>query len=166
MDEFSTYIFKENEIKTNNIKVNKERPYYIGILIFLIGAVLYVLDFDYAIHFFVSSYVVLIVGQMAMSGQVPSVGYSPLTLKLTRDSIHIGKEKLEINDKRDVEIRMVGYKGQGIYQQTAYYQVHNGNENVMRISYRGLITEFKFVLESETHKDKLVEFCQEHGFKI
>jgi hypothetical protein len=166
MDEFSTYIFKENEIKTNNIKVNKERPYYIGVLIFLISIVLYLLDFDYAIHFFIVGYIVLVIGQITMSGRVPSIGHRPVTLKLTKDSIYIGKERLQIKTKEDVDIKIVGYKGQGINQRTAFYQAHNGNDNLMKFRYGNKVTEFKFVLESETQKDKLVKFCEENGFKI
>lgn len=166
MDEFSTYIFKENEVKTNNVRVNKERPYYIGILFSLISFVLYLLDFDYAIHFFVVSYIVLVVGQITMSGRVPSIGHRPLTLKLTKDSVFIGKERLEFKNKEDVDIRILGYKRQGINQRTALYQAHNGNDNLIRIRYNEKVTEFKFVLESETHKDKLVKFCKENGFKI
>src|SRR5690606_21123388 len=166
MDEFSTYIFKENETKTNNIRVNKERPYYIGILIFLISVVFYLLDFDYAIHFFVVGYIVLVIGQITMSGRVPSIGHRPLTLKLTKDSVYLGKERLEIKNKKDVEITLVGYHGQGINQRTAFYQAHNGNDNLMRIKYGDKITELKFVLESEAHKDKLIKFCKENGFGI
>ncbi len=166
MDEFSTYIFKENEIKTNNVKVSKERPYYIGILIFLISIVLYLLDFDYAIHFFVVGYITLFIGQFTMSGRVPSVGHKPLTLKLTKDSIYLGKERLEIKNKKDIDIRIIGYMGQGINQPTAFYRAHNGNDNLMRIKYGDKVTELKFVLESETHKDKLVKFCNDNGYNI
>jgi hypothetical protein len=166
LDEFSTYIFKENEIKTNNVRVNRERPYYIGILIFLISVVLYLLDFDYAIHFFVIGYIVLVIGQVTMSGRVPSIGHRPVTLKLTKDSVYIGKERLEIKNKEDVDIRIIGYKGQGINQRTAFYQAHNGNDNLMKIKYGDKVTEFKFVLDSETHKDKLVRFCEQNGFEI
>jgi len=165
MDEFSTYIFKENEVMTNNERVRKERPYYIGILIFLVSVVLYLLDLDYAIHFFVVGYIVLFIGQITMSGRVPSIGHRPLTLKLTKDSIYLGKERLEIN-KEDVNIRIVGYKGQGINQRTAFYQAHSGNDNLMKIKYGDKVTELKFVLESETHKDNLIRFCKENGFRI
>jgi hypothetical protein len=166
MDEFSTYIFKENEIKTNNIRVNKERPYYIGILILLLSVVLYLLDFDFAIYLFVVGYIVLVIGQITISGRVPSIGHRPVTLKLTKDSIYIGKEKLEIKSKGDVEIRIVGYKGQGINQRRAFYQAHNGNDNLIKIKYGNKVAEFKFVLESETHRDRLIKFCEENGFKI
>ena len=166
LNEFSTYIFKENEVKTNNVKVNKERPYFIGILIFLFSVVLYLLDFDYAIHFFVVGYIVLVIGQITMSGRLPSIGHRPMTLKLTEDAIYIGKEKLEIKNKGEVDIKLTGYKGQGINQRTAFYQVHNGNDNLMRIKYGDKVTEFKFVLESENHKDKLVKFCKQNGFEV
>jgi hypothetical protein len=166
MDEFSTYTFKENEVMTNNERVKKERPYYIGVLIFLISAVLYLLDFDYSIHFLIVGYIVLVIGQITMSGRVPSIGHRPLTLKLTKDSIYLGKERLEIENKNDVDIRIVGYKGQGINQQTAFYQAHSGNDNLMKINYGDKVTELKFVLESETHKDNLIRFCKENGFKI
>jgi hypothetical protein len=166
MDEFTTSIFKENEVKTNNLRVTKERPYYIGILIFLFSIVLYLLDFDYSIHFFVVGYIVLIIGQITMSGRLPSIGHRPLTLKLTRDSIFIGTQQLEIKNKQDVEIVIVGYKGQGINQRTAFYQAHNGNDNLMRIKFGDKTTEFKFVLDSEAHKDKLIGFCEENGFKV
>jgi hypothetical protein len=80
--------------------------------------------------------------------------------------VYIGKEKLEIKNKEDVDIRIIGYKGQGINQQTAFYQAHNGNDNLMKIKYGDKVTEFKFVLDSETHKDKLVRFCEQNGFEI
>ena len=166
MDEFSTYIFKENEVKTNNVRVNRERPYYIGISIFLFSVVLYLMDFDYAVHFFVAGYIILVIGQITMSGTLPSVGHRPVTLKLTKDAIYIGKEILEIKNKNDVDIRIVGYQGQLISQRTALYQAHSGNDNLMKLRYGGRITEFKFILESEIHKDKLVNFCKEHGFEI
>jgi len=100
-----------------------------------------------------------------MSGRLPSIGHRPLSLKLTQDSISIGKEKLEIKDKKDVQILIVGYQGQPINQRTAFYQAHNGNDNLMRIRYGGKVTEFKFVLDSETHKDKLINFCKANGFE-
>lgn len=166
MDAFSTYIFKENEVKTRNTRISRERPYYIGILIFLISVILYLLDFDYAVHFFAVSYIVMLIGRTTMSGRIPPIGHKPMTLKLTKDSIFIGKERLEIQNKEDIEIRIIGFKGQGINQRTAFYQAHSGNDNVMRIKYADKMTEFKFVLESESHKDELVKFCEQNGYDI
>lgn len=166
MNEFSTYIFKENELKSNNKRVNKGRPYYIGISLFLVSVVLYLLDFNYAIHLFVVGYIVVLIGQITLSGQVPSIGHRPLTLKLTKDSIYLGKERLKIKNKKDVDIRIVGYKGQGVIQQRAIYQSHNGNDNLMKIRCGDKVTEFKFVLASEAHKDQLIEFCKMNGFQI
>lgn len=166
MDEFSAYIFKENEIKTNNIRVNKERPYYIGVLIFLFSFLLYLLDFEYTAHFLSIGLIGLILGLITMSGRVPSVGYRPATLKLTNKSISIGKETLEIKNKEDIDIRIVGYRGQLVNQRTAFYQIHNGNENLIKVRFGDKVTEFKFVLESEDHKDKLVKFCKHNGFEL
>ncbi len=166
MDEFSTYIFKENEEKTNNTRVMRARPYYIGILIFLFSVVLYLLDFDYAIHLFFVAYIVWIIGKITTSGRIPSIGHRPVTLKLTKDSIYIGKEKLGITNTNDVQIKIVGYKGQAINNPIALYQVHNGNDNLMKIAFGDKVAKFKFVLESETHKDQLITFCEENGFKI
>jgi hypothetical protein len=165
MEEFSTYIFKENEMKTNNMKVNKERPYYIGIMIFLIAVSLSLMGFYYS-FLFVIGYIVFMIGRITMSGPLSSVGHRPLTLKLTKDSIFIGKKKLEIKNKQDLQITLVGYKGQGISRSAAFYQAHNGNNNLMKFKYGERVTEFKFVLESEAHKDKLIKFCRENGFEI
>lgn len=166
MNEFSTYIFKENEIKTNNLRVNKERPYYIGFLIMLIGIVLYLLDSGYTVHFMAAGYIMLLIGQIIVSGRVPSIGHRPLTLKLRKDSLLIGTERIEIKNRSDVTIRLNGYKGQGINHPLGFYQTYNGNDNLMRIRYGDKEAEFKFVLESETHKDELIKFCKENGFEI
>lgn len=166
MQEFTTYIFKENEVLTNNIKVKRERPYYVGILICLVSVLLYILDIDYAIPFFFFGVVVVFIGKMTMSGRSPSIGHRPLRLRLTPDSIYLGNDRLEIKSKEDIEIRIVGYKGQRIIQQVAYYQTHNGNDNLMRIKYGEKVSEFKFVLESETRKHQLVRFCEMNGFRI
>jgi|GEM_PF-4563264 len=166
MQEFTTYVFKENEILTNNIRVKRERPYYIGVLIILISVLLYILDFDYAIPFGLFGALVVFIGKMTMSGRSPSVGHRQLRLRLTADSIYLGNERLEIKSKEDIEITIVGYKGQMINQQIALYQTHNGNDNLMRIKYGEKVSEFKFVLESETHKNQLVRFCEMNGFRI
>jgi len=43
---------------------------------------------------------------------------------------------------------------------------HNGNDNQMKVRYGDKVTEFKFVLETETHKDKLIKFCKQNGFEL
>lgn len=166
MEEFATSIFKENEIKTNNARVVKERPYYIGLLISMIGFILYLFDSKFTIYFLIIGYLIVIIGQIVMSGKIPSIGSRPLNLKLRNDSIIIGNDKLEIKDKNDIEIRIIGYKGQWINQKVALYQFHNGNENQLKIKYNDKETELKFLLDSESHKDKLVRFCSENGYKL
>lgn len=106
------------------------------------------------------------IGKITLSGHRTSIGHRPVSLKLTAESIYIGKERIEIRDKKDIEIRVIGYKGQFIVQQKAFYQTHHGNDNLMRIRFGDKTTEFKFVLESESHKDKLLKFCEENGFRI
>lgn len=165
-EEFTTYVFKKNEIKSNNLKVLKERPYYIGVLLFLISIVLYLLDIGYAGLFLVVGNILLFIGMATMSGRRPSLGHRPLTLKLTADSVFIGKERLSILNKGDVSIKISGYRGEFINQRVAFYQTHSGNENVLKIKYQGKVVELKFVLMSETHKDQLVSFCQTNGFPI
>jgi hypothetical protein len=166
MEEFSTYIFKENEIKTSNSKVIRERTYYVGILIFLIGVILFLFDLELGKYLMVSGFIIYTIGQIVLSGREPSIGYRPLILKLRRDSVFIGKERVEIKNKSDIEIKVIGYKGQLINQREAFYLTHNGNENLMKVRYGDIVSEFQFVLESEHHKDKLVKFCRENDFEI
>jgi hypothetical protein len=101
-----------------------------------------------------------------MSGKIPSIGHRPVDLKITPDAIFIEKEKLEIENKEDVKITIVGYKGQWLNQPLALYQAHNGNDNLMKFRFGDKVTEFKFILESEAHKDELIKFCKENGFEI
>jgi len=164
--EFSTYVFVENHLKTNDQKVARERPLYIGILIFLIGACLYLLDISFATYFLASGAIVMTIGRITMSGRRASIGHRPLKLRLTPDAIYIGDEKLEIKSKSDVKLRIIGYRSQAIRQRTAYYQTHSGNENEIRIVHQSGVAEFNFILDSERHQDQLLHFCKVNGFNV
>jgi hypothetical protein len=166
MKEFSTYIYKENETATHNKNVMRDRPHYIGIIIFLIGVVFYILDFDYVGYFIVIGFLVFMIGQITTSGRLSSVGYRPLTLKLTGDSIFLGADRIELKNKNDIEIQIVSYKGQAKFQTGTIYQEYHGNDNVMRIRHGDKTVELKFILNSERHKDDLVDFCEVHGIKL
>lgn len=166
MEEFSTIIFKENETKTHNKKIEQERIYIIGILIFLIGTVLYLIDSPYTGKFMFIGIVVITIGQIVLSGRRPSVGEPISNLKIRKDHVLIGDDRIKIKNKEDLRIKLDGYKGQLIAYQTAFFQTHSGNDNIMRIRYGDKVAEFKFVLESEHHKDRLQRFCKENDFKI
>jgi hypothetical protein len=166
MDEFSTFVFKENETKTHNKKVEKERLYIIGTLVLLIGIVLYLIDSPYTRTFMLIGIILFTIGQIVLSGRKPSVGQPIANLKLRKDHVLIGDDKIEIKNKEDIKIKLDGYKGQLIPYQTGFIETHSGNDNIMRIRYGGKEAEFKFVLESEHHKDKLQKFCKENDFNI
>jgi hypothetical protein len=166
MDEFSTFIFKENELKTNNKRVIKERAYLIGILIGLIGFVLYLLDLEYSTPILLTGVAILTIGRITMSGKDPSIGHRPLELRLKNDLIIIGKEKIEIKDKANILINVIGYRGQGINQRTAFYKTYSGNDNTIRLWYNDKEVLFNFILDSEHQKDKLLNFCETNGFKV
>lgn len=166
MDQFTSYVFKENELRTNNAKVTKERTYYLGILIVLVGLAMYYLNIPYGLGISLAGTVVYIIGKFIMSGWVSSIGYRPYSLKIRKESITIGDRTFDVNNTDDVQFKIVGYKGQIILQREAIYKTHSGNENLVMVRYNNLESEFRFVLESEEHKDKLLKFCENTGFSF
>lgn len=166
MDEFSAFIFKENETKTHNRKVDQERIYIIGTLVFLVGIVLYLIDSPYTGKFMLVGIVVIAIGKIVLSGRRPSVGQPISKLKIRKDYVLIGDDRIEIKKKEDISIKLDGYRGQLITYQTNFIQTYSGNDNILRIRFGDKEVEFKFILESEHHKDKLQKFCIENDFKI
>ena len=166
MDEFTTYIFKENEIKTNNKRVIKERTFYIGLLIGLFGFVLQLLEIEYSFYLIYIGVITVTIGRIVMSGKDPSIGHRPLELKFGKDYITIGHDKIDIESKFDIQINIIGYRGQGINQRTAFYKMYSGNDNTITLRYKGKEAKFQFVLDSEHHKDKLLKFCEKNGFNV
>lgn len=166
MNEFSAFIFKQNELKTSNKKVISERAYLIGILITLTGLLLYFLNIEYSIAVLVVGAVITTIGRIVMSGKNPSIGYRPLELKLKNQSLIIGNEEIEIKANADVLIKIAGYKGQLINQRIAFYKKHSGDDNIIKLRHGDMEVEFNFVLESEHHKDKLIAFCENNGFDL
>lgn len=166
MYEFSTFIFKENELKTNNKRVTKERTYLIGVLIGLFGFVLYLLDIKYSTPILLTGVAILTIGRITMSGKDPSIGHRPLELRLRNDSMIIGKETIEIKDKANILNSIIGYRGQSINQRTAFYKTYSGNDNTIRLWHNDKEVLFNFILDSEHHKDKLLKFCETNGFNV
>jgi hypothetical protein len=166
MDEFTTYIFKENEIKTNNKRVIKERTFYIGLLIGLFGFALQLLEIEYSFYLILTGAIIVTIGRIAMSGKNPSIGHRPLELKIRKGSITIGQEKIDFENKSDIQINILGYRGQGINQRTAFYKMYSGNDNTITLRYKDKEAKFQFVLDSELHKDKLLKFCEKYGFNV
>ena len=166
MDEFTTYIFKENELKTNNERVIQERTFYIGLLIGLVGLVLKLLGIEYASYPIIIGVIIMTIGRIIMSGKDPSIGHRPLELKIRKNSIIIGHENIQIEDKSDIQFNIIGYRGQGINQRIAVYKMYSGNDNTITLKYKDKETRFQFVLNSEDHRDELLEFCKSNGFSV
>ena len=166
MEEFTTSIFKENELKTKNRKVSRERPFFIGLLITLIGIALNLMDSPYTIHFLLGGTLLMVIGRIVASGKSPSIGHRPLSLRLTKDSVYIGEERLPLEGKENIAIWVDGYKGETISHNSFLDPKASGNDNTMTIKLASKMSEFKFVLESERHRDKLVDYCEANGFEI
>lgn len=164
-NEFSSYVFVENKVKTQNAKVLKERPYYIGLLMLCISGVFVLLELPWAGGLIMLSMMVYYFSLFWQSGRQPSIGHHPVDLKLLPDALMLGKERIELKNKRDLRIRIVGYQGQLIGSKIAPFQTHSGNDNVMHLRYANKVTEFNFVLHSEHHKDQLIKFCEANGFE-
>jgi len=165
MEEFRTYIFKENEVKTHNARVIKERVYIIGVLVVLVGIVSSILDLPYTVYFVVAGFVLVMAGRIFLSGKEPSIGHRPVSLTLRPDSILLGTEKIRIADRKDIRITISGYAGEAFYTKTTY-NTHSGNDNFLSFSYQGKTAMLQFVLDSKNHKDQLIQFCQEYGIDI
>jgi hypothetical protein len=165
--EFTSYIFQENTEKTERTRVVRERPLFLGILVTLIGCGMMVLEISFASFVIVSGILVTLAGQFILSGKATSIGHHPKMLRLTKDAVFIGDERIGIFDKNDIEIGIAGFTGLGRYLSgsAAIYRTFNGNENTIRIRRDSRIFEAKFVLNSVHHKDKLIAFCKENDFK-
>jgi hypothetical protein len=166
MDEFSTYVFQPNELKTENKKVLKERTLLFGIFIALTGYTLYLLDVEYGTPVLMIGVFILIAGRIVMSGKEPSVGHRPMELKIRSNSLLIGTTEHPIEDKGRMLINVIGYRGQGMVQRTAFYKTHNGNENTIRLWHDDKELVVNFVLESEHQLHRLKRFCERHGYKL
>lgn len=165
LNEFSSLVFIENKVKTSNAKVLKERPYYISILMLCVSIIFILLDLPWAGGLIIISMTVYYASLFWQSGRKPSIGHHPVDLKLLPDALMLGKERIELKNKRDLRIRIVGYRGQLTGSKIAPFKTHSGNDNVMHLRYANKVTAFNFVLHSEHHKDQLLKFCEAHGFE-
>lgn len=165
MTEFKTYLFEENALKTRNKKVSKERLYYIAIVVFLVAVILLILDSPYTGEFLAVAIVLVVIGQIIMSGRIPSVGHRPTTLTISKDFLKIGDNNIVVKGKNDMLVKILGYRRELVPFPTGFYETKSGNENIVRITYKNKQAEFNFVLESEHQRDELLEFCKENGIK-
>jgi hypothetical protein len=69
-----------------------------------------------------------------------------------------------LKSKGDIQITICGYKGQGKTRRLGFYETYSGNDNSIAVQYSDKVAEFKFVLDSEYQKDKLIEFCGQNDF--
>lgn len=163
MAEFKTYLFRENEVSTHNARVKKERFYIIGVLVGLVGIVFHLLELPYANYFAVAGFIAILLGRVLSSGKDPSIGHRPTSLTLRESSILLGAEEIKITDRREVRIFIAGYAGQSSFHGT--YNTNSGNDNFIHFPYKGRMVALQFVLESESHKQQLTQFCEEYGFE-
>jgi uncharacterized membrane protein len=166
INQFSTFVFEENEVKTKNKKVIRERTFYLGVLTSLVGFLLIELEIEYGGIMIVVGFFLTILGRFIRSGKESSIGHRPLPLLLRRDSFVLGNDEIEIMNKSAVSINVVGYSKEKKYSSSALSASHSGNANTITFPYNGREIILRFVLESERHKEKLLQFCSLNGYEI
>jgi len=165
MNEFTTHITNKNKIDFLEIKERKERLFYLGLAIFILGAFMFAEDFEFGIHFCVVGLIIMLVEKLMLARKAVIIKNKPLKLTLTPNSITIGENKFEIKNKNDISIKISGYKGEYVQEGEALYQTQYGNKNELTIKHGDKVSELKFALETAYHKDSLIRFCEDHGFK-
>ena len=111
MNEFTTHITNKNKIDFLEIKERKERLFYLGLAIFIVGAFMFAEDFEFGIHFCVVGLIIMLVEKLMLARKAAIIKNKPLKLTLTPNSITIGENKFEIKNKNDISIKISGYKG-------------------------------------------------------
>lgn len=164
MEEFHTLLYKENDIKTHNKRIAREQVLLTGVLIVLIGYVFEILEWPFVTPIFFIGVCMVTIGRFLISGKDVTVGHSPLGLRLTRDAIYLGQTRIEMPDKSLLEIIVMAHEGEPRWASGGIYHAYNGTENIMRLRRGESIVEWRFVLGSKEHKEKLLNFCQRNGY--
>jgi hypothetical protein len=163
VQEFSSYVYKEDEEKTHARQVLHVRPFYLAILFILAAIVSLRLDVKSAGLIFgiggLGLYFFFGIRQFFTGDMEVSVGHAVTRFKINHEGIFMGQQFIPISSISDLNVNINGYKGEPF---SSLYS-KSGKKNLISFKYQDKPTQFLFLLHSLKHKKELIEFCKNTG---